>query len=49
MCLNCKGLGNQFEVSIDKIIPDESISIEKGEYLHWERRRVIGGSDKWRS
>ena len=30
MCLNCKGLGNQFEVSIDKIIPDESISIEKG-------------------
>ena len=30
MCLNCKGLGNQFEVSINKIIPDESISIEKG-------------------
>ena len=30
MCLNCKGLGNQFEVSIDKMIPDESISIEKG-------------------
>ena len=30
MCLNCKGLGNQFEVSIDKIIPDDSISIEKG-------------------
>ena len=30
MCLNCKGLGNQFEVSIDKIIPDESISIENG-------------------
>tara|TARA_B100000963_G_scaffold90081_2_gene77584 strand:- start:17628 stop:20465 length:2838 start_codon:yes stop_codon:yes gene_type:complete len=30
MCLDCKGLGNQFEVSIDKIIPDDSISIEKG-------------------
>jgi excinuclease ABC subunit A len=30
MCLNCKGLGNQFEVSRNKIIPDDSISIEKG-------------------
>lgn len=30
MCLNCKGLGNQFDVSRDKIIPDVNISIEKG-------------------
>ncbi len=30
MCLNCKGLGNQFVVSRNKIIPDYSISIEKG-------------------
>jgi len=30
MCLNCKGLGNQFEVSRKKIIPDDSVSIEKG-------------------
>ncbi len=30
MCLNCKGLGNQFEVSRKKIIPDDSISIENG-------------------
>lgn len=30
MCLNCKGLGNQFEVSRNKIIPDDGLSIEKG-------------------
>ena len=30
MCLNCKGLGNQFELSRNKIIPDEGISIENG-------------------
>ena len=30
MCLNCKGLGNQFEVSRNKIIPDDRLSIEKG-------------------
>ena len=30
MCLNCKGLGNQFEVSRNKIIPDENLSIDKG-------------------
>ena len=30
MCLNCKGLGNQFEVSRKKIIPDDRVSIEKG-------------------
>ncbi|MBL6666945.1 MAG: excinuclease ABC subunit UvrA [Flavobacteriaceae bacterium] len=30
MCLNCRGLGNQFEVSRNKIIPDDNISIEKG-------------------
>ena len=30
MCLNCKGLGNQFEVSRSKIIPDDRLSIEKG-------------------
>ena len=30
MCLNCKGLGNQFEVSRNKIIPDDRVSIEKG-------------------
>ena len=30
MCLNCKGLGNQFDVSPKKIIPDDSISIDKG-------------------
>ncbi|MDA9597256.1 excinuclease ABC subunit UvrA [Flavobacteriaceae bacterium] len=30
MCLNCKGLGNQFDVSAKKIIPDDSISIDKG-------------------
>lgn len=30
MCLNCKGLGNQFEVNKNKIIPDDSISIDKG-------------------
>ena len=30
MCLNCKGLGNQFDVSRKKIIPDDRISIEKG-------------------
>jgi excinuclease ABC subunit A len=30
MCLNCKGLGNQFDVSPKKIIPDDSISINKG-------------------
>ena len=30
MCLNCKGLGNQFDVSREKIIPDDNISIDKG-------------------
>ena len=30
MCMNCKGLGNQFEVSRNKIIPDDRLSIEKG-------------------
>ena len=35
-----QGLGNQFEVSTDKIIPDESISIEKGD-ISIGRRRVI--------
>ncbi len=30
MCINCKGLGNQFAVSLKKIIPDDNISIEKG-------------------
>ena len=30
MCLNCKGLGSQFDVSRNKIIPDDSISIDKG-------------------
>ncbi|MEK9602974.1 MAG: excinuclease ABC subunit UvrA, partial [Flavobacteriaceae bacterium] len=30
MCLNCKGLGNQFDVSRNKIIPDENLSIDKG-------------------
>ena len=30
MCLSCKGLGNQFEVSRNKIIPDDNLSIEKG-------------------
>ena len=30
MCLSCKGLGNQFEINRNKIIPNDSISIEKG-------------------
>ncbi len=30
MCLNCKGLGIQFDVSRNKIIPDDTVSIEKG-------------------
>ncbi|MBL6692913.1 MAG: excinuclease ABC subunit UvrA [Flavobacteriaceae bacterium] len=30
MCLNCKGLGNQFEVNRKKIIPNDQLSIEKG-------------------
>jgi excinuclease ABC subunit A len=30
MCLSCKGLGNQFEISREKIIPNENLSIEKG-------------------
>tara|TARA_B100001175_G_C19512516_1_gene644843 strand:- start:2009 stop:4846 length:2838 start_codon:yes stop_codon:yes gene_type:complete len=30
MCLNCKGLGIQFDVSRNKIIPDDSLSIDKG-------------------
>tara|TARA_A100001011_G_scaffold251572_2_gene259762 strand:- start:4188 stop:7025 length:2838 start_codon:yes stop_codon:yes gene_type:complete len=30
MCLNCKGLGIQFDVSRKKIIPDNNISINKG-------------------
>ena len=30
MCMNCKGLGNQFEVNRKKIIPNDQLSIEKG-------------------
>lgn len=30
MCLSCKGLGNQFEISREKIIPNDNLSIEKG-------------------
>ena len=30
MCKKCKGLGKQFEVNSKKIIPDHSVSIEKG-------------------
>ena len=30
MCKHCKGLGNQHEISPNKIIPDDSNSIEKG-------------------
>ena len=29
-CPNCKGLGNVFEVDLQKIIPDDNISIKKG-------------------
>ena len=29
-CLSCKGLGNQFDINRNKIIPNASISIEKG-------------------
>ncbi len=29
-CPNCKGLGQVFEVDIDKIMPDKSLSIKKG-------------------
>ena len=30
MCKKCKGLEKQFEVNSKKIIPDHSVSIEKG-------------------
>ena len=30
MCKRCKGLGNQFDISHEKIIPDDTISIDKG-------------------
>lgn len=30
MCLHCKGLGHLYEVDIDKIIPDKSLSIKQG-------------------
>ena len=30
MCPNCKGLGTLYEVNLNKIVPDESLSIKKG-------------------
>lgn len=30
MCPKCNGLGHHFEISIDKIIPDDSLCIEEG-------------------
>ena len=30
MCKKCKGLGNQFDISYEKIIPDDTISIDHG-------------------
>jgi len=30
MCPNCKGLGTLYEVNLNKIVPDDSLSIKKG-------------------
>ena len=43
MCLNCKGLGNQFDVSREKIIPDDNISIDKGGILPLGEKKTNWG------
>ena len=30
MCEKCRGLGNQFDINHEKIIPDDNISIDNG-------------------
>ena len=42
MCKKCKGLGKQFEVNSKKIIPDHSVSIEKGVYSTWRKKNTWG-------
>ncbi len=39
-CKKCKGLGFVNEVAMEKIIPDNSLSIHAGESCPWENIRL---------
>ena len=48
MCKKCKGLGKQFEVNSKKIIPDHSVSIEKGGIIPLGEKKTHGDIGKWK-
>ena len=45
MCLDCQGLGIRFDFAIDRLVPDDSLSIQKGAIVVLGKLSAVG---KWR-
>lgn len=41
-CANCNGIGELYQVNVNKIIPDDTLSIKNGALAHMVQKRKVG-------